>query len=251
MASGRPRASQRRWIFVEKPPHERPSAWPSCPLWRPRHAGGRGRPCCRASAGAPRPSRSRPGRRTPPRTRPGRASARTGARPSSPLAVPLRKRSPAGALARPPQDAVQDRPVVVAWSARPPALGRQERPDQLPLHVRQVARCHPLLPPPSKTGEPPGTTMLPFVHTAYRSLVRFPNSSRRTSQHQQEKPYWHDDQPGDRAPKDSPQQPPIGDTGAYIRADGSAQAFNHDQAPLHATPRGGIVPSAMQYAPGP
>ena len=35
-----PEASDLAWIFVVKPPRERPSAWPSCPLLhrRPTHA---------------------------------------------------------------------------------------------------------------------------------------------------------------------------------------------------------------------
>src|SRR3954470_16594587 len=45
-AIGRPPKSVLRWILVEKPPRERPRAWPFCPLLRrpPTHARtGRGR----------------------------------------------------------------------------------------------------------------------------------------------------------------------------------------------------------------
>ena len=64
-----------------------------------------------------------------------------------PLPVPLRNGTPAGALARPPQDAVEEPPVPVP---RPAALRRQQRPDQLPFRVRQITRSHAILPLPQR-----------------------------------------------------------------------------------------------------
>jgi len=89
-----------------------------------------------------------------------------------PLPVPLRDRAPAGALARPPQDAVQDRPVLVPGPARPPALSRQQRPDQLPFRVRQIARSHTvlLLPKGKRTATVDGGAVRPHGLTLPRAI---------------------------------------------------------------------------------
>src|SRR5688500_8608891 len=79
---------------------------------------------------------------------PGRPPAADPAPRRVPPPLPPRGRPPARPLARPPQDAVQDRPVLVPGPARPPALSRQQRPDQLPFRVRQIARSHAVLPLP-------------------------------------------------------------------------------------------------------
>ena len=79
--SGRALVSTRPWIFVEKPPRERPKALHSTPLFRPRHPDALARPRCRRCcpfrrhrAAAPR--RSSPTFRAPP-------SCRTGYKPTS------------------------------------------------------------------------------------------------------------------------------------------------------------------------
>jgi hypothetical protein len=161
-ASGRPRASQRRCSLVENPPRERPSAWPCCPPWLPPRAGARGPWCCRASAPAPRPRRSRPGRRTPPRTRQGRASARTDARRCSTC------RSAPGppASARPLGLAIRCRPGVagsrVPGGHAPPTAAARPAPTPRPSNHPKPYRS----PAAPKARERPRATEVPFVHTA-------------------------------------------------------------------------------------
>src|SRR5687768_10171821 len=152
-ASGRPRASRRRCSLVVNPPRERPSAWPSCPLGAGRALGG-------ADDGAVQHLHALLGRATAGEGGEDRleharvAPAREAAPDRAPVPVPLRDRPPAGALARPPQDAVQDRPVLVSGPARSPALSRQQRPDQLPFRIRQIARSHTVPPLPKGKRTP-------------------------------------------------------------------------------------------------
>jgi hypothetical protein len=69
--------------------------------------------------------------------------AREAAPDRVPPPVPLGDRPPAGTLARPPQDAVQLPPGLVA---RPAALRREQRSDQLPFCVCQITPSHAILP---------------------------------------------------------------------------------------------------------
>ena len=140
-ASGSPRASQRRCSLVEKPPRERPSAWPSCPPWRRPRAGGRGPWCCPASARAPRPRHCRRGRRTPPRTRPGRASARSGARPCS------TSRTAPG----PP---ASGRPRAPATRCRPGSAGSRVRAGPVARALAAAAARPAPIPHPSDRPKP-------------------------------------------------------------------------------------------------
>jgi len=46
-----------------------------------------------------------------------------------------------------PQDAVDHHPIVASWTAFATALGRQQRRDQRPFGIGQIAAADPLSPP--------------------------------------------------------------------------------------------------------
>src|ERR671912_523249 len=102
-------SSQRRWSLVEKPPRLRPSACPSCPLRACRMLVG-------ADRGAVQHLQALFGRAAPSQGSEDRlehaqvAPAGEPAPDRVPLPVPLRNGTPAGALAGPPQDAVEEPP---------------------------------------------------------------------------------------------------------------------------------------------
>ena len=107
--------------------------------------------CRRASARAPRPRRSRPGRRTPPRTRPGRASGRSGARPCS----TSRTAPGSPASGRPRAPATGCRPAAAgsrAPAGRAPSTAAA-RPAPIPRPSDRPKPRHP--PATAKAGEPP------------------------------------------------------------------------------------------------
>jgi len=55
--------------------------------------------------------------------------------------------SPWRPAAEVPQDAVDHHPIVASWTAFATALGRQQRRDQRPFGIGQIAAADPLSPP--------------------------------------------------------------------------------------------------------
>ena len=109
MAMGRPRASTMAWIFVVRPPRERPIACACAPLFRPPPSGEPWPSCCRWLD-------HRRGRRAPARQQPTPDPAH---RPAAKAIVERRRRPVHGRAILPPtaglqngDDAADDPPVV-------------------------------------------------------------------------------------------------------------------------------------------
>ena len=133
--------SQRAWTLHVKPPRDRPKVCAKAPLFRPRPRHDREPWCCRSCAASRRSGRDRPEfaawhprRLAPP-------SAGTGRRASSasPSAHACRAK---GANPQDVQHSIEIAPVISGRSSMPATLGWEQRPDQIPFCVTQVAAIH-------------------------------------------------------------------------------------------------------------
>ena len=150
VTSGRPRPSPTTWILVDRPPRERPNpcwaaeaAGASPPCGRRRHAGGRGPHWYRPAPASPAPAGvgialhqlldARPSPVDLPAGKPLVAGL--------PWPITLGEVPPGRIGPGPPDDAV-DHLAVVTSAATPLASWRQQRPQPLPLRVREICSSH-------------------------------------------------------------------------------------------------------------
>jgi hypothetical protein len=143
---GMPPRSAHRWSLVEKPPRLRPRAAPPPPLAAPRRRAGAPGPRCRQRSARTNPTRRR--RRHRPAAGPGGGSrprpAASGGSGSARFSTGRSARAGCArdARAQPEEDAVDDRPIVLA---RAPASGvpaGEQRAQALPLPVGEGMAVH-------------------------------------------------------------------------------------------------------------
>jgi hypothetical protein len=147
MAMGRPRASTMAWIFVLRPPRERPIACASAPLFRLPPTGEPWPSCCRWLDH--RRARRAPARQTSGAKSHASSSGESDCRPSS--KAPRRPAIlPATAGLQNVDDAADDPPVD--GPSRPRLVLGQQRPNGSPLRFAQpkFARHDPS--PPTRYG---------------------------------------------------------------------------------------------------
>src|SRR3954471_1354972 len=143
-ARGRPLKSHFRWILVENPPRERPSAWPLCPLLRQPPRRGRARSSIRPSEQGAQCCWSRPRAPASPRTRPAGSAAKP-LPDAGPLAKLSRQGPPGEVVNREIMQRLQELAVVLTA----PAAARACRPecfdDNLPLGIGHLGQQDRLL----------------------------------------------------------------------------------------------------------
>jgi hypothetical protein len=140
-----PEASDFAWIFVVKPPRERPSAWPSCPPLprRPTHA--RARSSSRTSGSDARTNSSRRARRRRLRRR-RPCSADRSASTRCPATEALRQGAPPNVLDREEMERFEEPPVILGLPSTSGKTGAKHRKRMRPILIVHLRR-HPPQPP--------------------------------------------------------------------------------------------------------